>query len=128
MAGYASKEEAVKVCTKMLELLKNDPAIKQGCQGLDLTVTFELTDYDFALNLGFHDGLVKGSVGEPDDDSAVRLSMDSTVFDGMFTGEVDATSAAMSGELMFSGDVSTAMSMQGLMDDFGRIYAEAKAG
>ncbi len=128
MAGYASKEEAVKVCERMLALLKKDPTIKEGCKGLDLTVTFELTDCEVALNLSFKDGVVDGSVGAPDEGSAVRLSMDSGVFDGMFTGEVDATSAAMSGDLAFSGDVSTAMSMQGLMGDFGRIYAEAKAG
>ncbi len=56
----------------------------------------------------------------------VFLEMDSEVFDGMFTGEVDGASAAMSGAMTFSGDMSAAMGLQVLQDDMGRVYLASK--
>jgi putative sterol carrier protein len=53
--------------------------------------------------------------------------MDSDIFDGMFTGQVNAAKAAMKGDLAFSGNVAAAMRLQSLMDDFKRIYLQAKA-
>jgi putative sterol carrier protein len=127
MAGFASKEQAVKVLEKLVSLLSADEGVKENSKGTELTVAFEMTDYEIAVNLSFNDGVVGGSVGAVNEDAMVRLTMTSEIFDGMMTGEVDGNAAAMSGDLVFSGDMMAAMSMQGIMPDFGRLYAAAKA-
>ena len=93
----------------------------------ELTVSFELMDLDRVFNLNLIDGQVDGFIGEPEEEPMVTLSMDSEVLDGIFSGEMDAASAAMSGDLSFSGDVGNAMGLQILMDDFVRLYTEARS-
>jgi putative sterol carrier protein len=55
-----------------------------------------------------------------------ELCMTGEVFDGMFGDELDATTAAMSGDLAFAGDVSAAMGLQSLQDDLNRLYMAAR--
>jgi putative sterol carrier protein len=50
----------------------------------------------------------------------------STTFDGMMTGEVDGASAAMSGDMSFSGDMSAAMGLQALQEDMMRLWLLSK--
>ncbi|HOB87036.1 MAG TPA: SCP2 sterol-binding domain-containing protein [Bacillota bacterium] len=127
MAGYQSAEEARKVLQKLIDLAKEDQSIKEGAAGTELTVSFELMDLDLVFNLSFIDGQVDGFIGEPEEEPMVTLSMDSEVLDSIFSGEMDAASAAMSGDLSFSGDVGNAMGLQILMNDFVRLYQEARS-
>jgi putative sterol carrier protein len=126
MTVYESSEEMEKIILRWLELLRDDEAIKEGCEGYDVLVEFEIEDLDLFFYTHFHDGQFSGGVGEFPGDAMVELSMSSEVFDGMFSGELDATSAAMSGELAFSGDVSAAMGLQSLQDDMNRVYLVAR--
>jgi len=87
---------------------------------------FEIPDLDFLFYTSFVDGKVTAGVGEADPEAMVVLEMDSETFDGMMTGEIDGASAAMSGDMTFSGDMSAAMGLQALQDDLSRIYLEAK--
>ena len=83
-------------------------------------------DLDVFFYTNFRDGEVESGLGELED-SEIYLTMDSDIFDGMFTGKVNAAKAAMKGDLAFSGNVAAAMRLQSLMDDFKRIYLQAKA-
>lgn len=55
------------------------------------------------------------------------LEMSRNAFNGFMSVDVDCTSAAMSGELTFSGDISAAMGLQALQEDLTRMYQEARA-
>ena len=83
---------------------------------MEFSCVFEVTDVD--LKLAFTGKEVKAGVGEPPAPPIVELGMESGTFDGMFSGEIDAMSAAMSGDMSLSGDAGPAMALQDLMDEF----------
>lgn len=126
MAGYQSSGEMESVIARWIELMQDDEVIKEGCQGYDVSVEFEIEDLDLLFWVHFLDGQFSGGLGEFPGEAMVELSLSSEVFDGMFSGELDATEAAMSGELAFSGDVSAAMGLQSLQDDMNRVYVATR--
>ena len=127
MPAYESLEEAKAVLQRLLDLIKGDQAFKEGTRGTELTIAFELIDFDLVLCLSFINGEIGGFLGEPEEEPMVTLSMDSEILDGLFSGETDGASAAMNGDLSFSGDVHAAMGLQNLMDDFIRLYTLARS-
>lgn len=126
MAGYESAGDMEEVIVRWLELIPPDEAIKEGCEGYDVSVEFEVEDLDFFFYIHFQDGDFSGGIGEFPGEAMVELCMSSEVFDGMFSGELDATTAAMSGDLAFAGDVSAAMGLQVLQEDLNRLYLAAR--
>ena len=120
------KTEFEKTLARLAELLASDERIKTGAAGVEFSCLFDITDVGLKLYLEFTGKEVKASVGEPPAPPMVELGMESGTFDGMFTGEIDAMSAAMSGDMSFSGDAGPAMALQDLMDDFIRCYKKAK--
>jgi putative sterol carrier protein len=126
MAGYESAGDMEEVIARWLGLIPSDEAIKEGCEGYDVSVEFEVEDLDFFFHIHFQDGDFSGGIGEFPGEAMVELCMSSEVFDGMFSGELDATTAAMSGDLAFAGDVSAAMGLQVLQEDLNRLYLAAR--
>jgi putative sterol carrier protein len=126
VATFESSEQLEKVLSKMAELAQSDEALIRASKGKNLTMAYEFPDLDVFFYTNFRDGEVEAGLGELED-SDIYLTMDSDVFDGMFTGQVNAAKAAMKGDLAFSGNVAAAMRLQSLMDDFKRIYLRAKA-
>ena len=124
MAGFESKEAMQPVISKWLELISKDTQIAERCKGINVTMSFTMTDIDVLFYTNFNDGVVSAGLGKSD--AMVFLEMSSATFDGMMIGEVDGASAAMSGDLTFSGDMSAAMGLQALQEDMGRLYKEAK--
>ena len=94
------------------QVKKADPS---KIQGVDAIFQFELSGEDegtFHLNVS--DGnveLVEGANENPN----VTISMDSADFKSMLQGELNATSAFMSGKLKVKGDMSLAMKLQALV-------------
>jgi len=127
MTDYDSAEEMGKVIARWLELVGEDRAISEGCEGYDVSVEFEIEDLDLFFYTHFNDGSFSGGIGNFPGESMVELCMSSEVFDGMFSGELDATTAAMSGDLAFAGDVSAAMGLQSLQEDLNRLYLVARS-
>ena len=126
MAGYSSKEEMEAVVKRFIENMCKDEAITNRSKGLKVSMGFEIPDMSLSFHTEFMDGVVSGGIGEADPPSMVFLEMDSETFDGMFTGEIDGASAAMSGAMTFSGDMSSAMGLQVLQEDMGRVYLASK--
>ncbi len=127
MAGYATKEEMEAVISRWIEKLKVDKALAKSCKDMDVRMGFDIYDLDVHFHTIFMDGAVDGGLGVADPPATVTLEMSSEILDGMFTGEVDGASAAMTGEMTFAGDMNAAMGLQILADDMGRDYLEAKA-
>jgi putative sterol carrier protein len=126
MSVFETAEQMTQVLSRMAELAQADGALIKASQGKKLTMAYEFPDLNVFFYTNFLDGQVQAGLGELED-SDVYLTMDSDVFDGMFTGKVNAAKAAMKGDLAFSGNVAAAMRLQSLMDDFKRIYLQAKS-
>ncbi len=126
MAGYTSKEEMEAVIRRFIDNMSKDESIVKRSKGLKVTMGFDIPDVGLNFHTDFLDGVVSGGIGEADPPSMVFLEMDSETFDGMFTGEIDGASAAMSGAISFSGDMSAAMGLQVLQEDMGRVYLASK--
>ncbi len=126
MAGFNSKEEMEAVIKRFIDNMGNDETIKKLSKGLKVTMGWDIPDLGLSFHTEFLDGAVTGGIGQADPPSMVFLEMDNETFDGMFTGEIDGTSAAMSGAMSFSGDMSAAMGLQVLQEDMGRVYLASK--
>ncbi len=126
MAGYSNKEEMEAVVKSFIENMSKDEKIVKLSAGLKVSMGFEIPDMNLCFHTEFMNGTVSGGIGEADPPSMVFLEMDSETFDGMFTGEIDGASAAMSGAMTFSGDMSAAMGLQVLQEDMGRVYLASK--
>jgi autoinducer 2 (AI-2) kinase len=69
--------------------------------------------------------VVEGALGAPPIPPDITLKMKADIFDGMMTGRVNGTQAAMTGKLTFTGDTSKAMAMTKIARDMGRLYESA---
>ena len=127
MPTFETAEEMQAVLNRMAELMLDDEALLGASEGKHLTISYEFPDLDIFFYTNFLDGDVEAGLEELED-ADIQLTMDSDVFDGMFTGKVNAAKAAMKGDLAFSGNVASAMRLQGLMDDFKRLYQQARGG
>jgi len=126
MSVFETPEELQKVLSKMAELLQADAALLQASKDKRLLISYEFPDLEVFFYTNFLNGRIEAGLGELED-SDIQLTMNSDVFDGMFTGKVNAAKAAVKGDLAFSGNVAAAMRLQGLMDDFKRLYLQAKS-
>lgn len=125
MPAFSSPEAMKQVLTKMAELMQADEAVIKASKGKQLSISYEFPDLEIFFFNKFLDGLVEAGLGELED-AEIQLTMDSDVFDGMMSGTINAAKAAMKGDLAFSGNVASAMRLQGLMNDFQRVYKQAK--
>jgi putative sterol carrier protein len=127
MAGYETKEQMQAVIERFLAGIEKSEVLANKCKGIQVSIGYEIVDLDFQFHTEFIDGVVTGGIGEASPPSMVFLETDSETFDGMMTGEIDGASAAMSGAISFSGDMSSAMGLQALQDDMNQIYRDAKS-
>jgi len=126
MSVFTTPEEMKPVIAKWLDLMAKDPQMAEKCKGINCSMQFIISDPDLTFYTAFMDGKVSGGLGPMDPKAMVDLEMSSATFDGMMTGEVDGASAAMSGDLSFSGDMSAAMGLQALQEDMNRLYLLSK--
>jgi putative sterol carrier protein len=126
MSGFTTAEEMKPVIAKWLDLMSKDAEISAKCKGIKCSMQFIISDPDLTFYTSFMDGKVTGGLGPMEPKAMVDLEMSSATFDGMMTGEVDGASAAMSGDLSFSVDMSAAMGLQALQEDMNRLYLQSK--
>ncbi len=127
MAGIANPKDMESVLAKWVDKLKKDPKIAKASEDLDVTIAFKIDDHDLQVHTEFIHGQVGGGMGEAVPPSMVLITTGNETFDGMWTGEVDAEAAAMSGDMAFSGEMNAAMGLQALYEDLARLYVESKA-
>jgi len=112
------------ILVKLLYDLKSDPGMEEFARGKNVTFHFTIKDAALTFYMSFQDGKVQAGMGDPPMPADARLKMTADTFDGMFTGRINPTKAAMTGKLSFSGDTSKAMAMQKL--DLAGLYSKAR--
>lgn len=129
-AAVAAPAEVVErmrgIVREFLDRIASDHEVQAATADKDVTLHFTLTDLALPFFLHLKGAESGGDLGDPAA-ADVELKMRADVFDGMFTGRVNAMQAAMSGGLSFSGDTTKAMTLQDLQAEFARLYQEARA-
>ncbi len=115
-----------KVIQTFLASLAADPVLKEYAKGHTLSMHYVLTEPALEFHMDFRDGQVSSGLGAPGAAADVRLKMKAEIFDKMLTGQINATKAAMTGKLSFSGDTRRAMGMQKVQGDMMRLYKQAR--
>jgi autoinducer 2 (AI-2) kinase len=118
---------------KMIEILKEftsrivaDKDMNSFAKGKNVIFLFTVKDMDQSFFMSFVDGKVDSGLGAPPREPDVKLKMAADILDGMFTGRVNATKAATSGKLSFSGDTGKAMSFIRIQGNMGKLYTAAR--
>lgn len=129
-AAATAGADAIAGMTRLLEAFlgaaREDAGLTTFAAGKDVLLGFTLPDVALHFFLGLHDGHVAADLGDPSAEPDVQLRMRAAVFDGIFTGTVNAMEAATSGGLSFTGDTLKAMTLQEIQDDLTRLYLAAR--
>lgn len=122
--SQASMESVLRT---FIDLASEDAALREFAKGRQLTTHYVLGDLGLEFHLGFHQGTVVGSLGEPPTPAEVRLEMEADVLDAMLTQRINPARAAMSGKISFDGDTRRAMTVQRVQGDLTRLYQIARS-
>ncbi len=115
-----------RILYRFCEMAAADKALTQFASGKRVTTHYTFSDIGLEFYLGFRDGKVLAGLGTPPEPAEVRMKADAETLDGILSGRISGTKAAMSGKLSFSGDVRLAMSLQRIQKDIIRLYTQAK--
>lgn len=125
--GSAMVTRLQQILSLFLSKMAGDTGLQQFAAGKNLVMHYILTDCGLQFYMSFRDGQASGAMGTPPSPADITLKMKADIFDGMMTGRVNGTQAAMTGKLKFSGDTSKAMAMQKIAKDMGRLYLVARS-
>jgi sugar (pentulose or hexulose) kinase/phosphoglycerate dehydrogenase-like enzyme/ribulose-5-phosphate 4-epimerase/fuculose-1-phosphate aldolase/putative sterol carrier protein len=133
ISGKVDVMETNAVRGKLIEILSiftagiaADKEMAGFAKGKNVIFSFTIKDIDQSFFMNFIDGKVESGLGNPSRDADVKLKMTADILDGMFTGRVNATKAATSGKLSFSGDTGKAMSFIRIQANMSRLYVSAR--
>ncbi len=122
----AMRTKMVQILKEFTNLIAADKDMADFAKGRNVVFSFTIKDIDQAFYLSFVDGQVGAGLESPPRDPDVKLKMSADTLDGMFTGRVNATRAATSGKLSFSGDTGKAMAFMRIQSNMGKLYTEAR--
>ena len=106
--GERKPSDALLLAEALKQLAVEDEDIKEEIEDIDLTVMqFVVTDTDYKYWIKFGEGQVDYGEGEAEDPSAT-MKASTVTWAGMASGEVDGTSAYMSGDLQIGGNIQDA--------------------
>ena len=114
------------ILTTFIDLTVKDQNLLEFARKRDFCMYFVLNDINREFYLHFADGAVKGDLRAPSVPPDLTLKMKTEILDGMLTGRLNATRAAMTGKISFSGDTRKAMAMQKVQKDLTRLYTQAR--
>jgi autoinducer 2 (AI-2) kinase len=115
------------VLEAFLARARSSEALRAAACEREVTLHFRLPDLGRELHLRLRGGVVSGGLAAPEAEADVQLRLPADVFDGMFTGRVNAMQAALDGKLSFTGDTAKAMTLQQLNPELARCYRAARA-
>jgi L-ribulose-5-phosphate 4-epimerase len=121
-----SKEKLLQILQDFTARIMTDKDMAGFAKGKNVVFLFTVKDINQSFYLSFVDGKVRAGLEDPSRDPDVKLKMSADVLDGMFTGRINATKAATSGKLSFSGDTGKAMAFIRIQGNMNRLYAEAR--
>ncbi|MEW5873139.1 MAG: ketol-acid reductoisomerase [Chloroflexota bacterium] len=118
--------QASEIISRFLEYAAHDANLQEFAQDRQITSHYLLKDIELEFYLSFLDGEVTGGLGAPPETAQVRLETSAEVLDGMFSGSIDATRAALSGKIVFGGDTRLALGIQRIQGDLRHLYQKAR--
>ncbi len=126
MENEGARQKMVDILKEFTTRIAADKEMANFAKGKNVVFLFTVKDMDQAFFLSFVEGKVGAGPGNPPREPDVKLKMAANILDGMFTGRVNATKAATSGKLSFSGDTGKAMSFIRIQGSMSRLYSEAR--
>ena len=125
--GASQPSDALKLFEFVKQLAKESEDLKEELDDIDTTVVqLVVTDIDYKYWVKMGDGTVEYSEGEAEDPS-VTMSATGATWAGMSSGEIDSTSAYMSGDLVIDGNLQDAIAfgeIQSIAMEEGASYFE----
>jgi L-ribulose-5-phosphate 4-epimerase len=122
----AVREHMERLLQAFVERVGADEGLQEFSQDRHVTMRFFVTDLDLDFFFSFQDGAVSSGLGAPPSEPDVNLKMTADTLDGIFTGRVSGTRAALSGKLSFKGDTAKAMAFQRVQKPMGQLYLAAR--
>jgi ribulose-5-phosphate 4-epimerase/fuculose-1-phosphate aldolase/putative sterol carrier protein len=115
-----------RILKEFLSASEKTPALVDFAANHSFVMHYALIDANLEFHMIFESGVVKADMGAPPGESDLTLATKAAIFDKMFTGRIDAVTAAMTGKMKFSGDIHKAMQMQQIQKDIMQIYSEVR--
>ena len=107
--GPSAPAEALKMYEFMKQLAAENEELKEELEDIDtIIVQQEVTDINFVYWIKFGEGTVEYAEG-PTDDASVTMKAAQATWTGLSSGEIDSTSAYMSGDLVIEGNLQDAI-------------------
>lgn len=125
--GASKPSDALLLFEFAKQLADENEDLKEELEDMDTTVVqLVITDLDYKYWVKMGDGAVDYSEGEADDPS-VTMSATGATWGGIGSGEIEATSAYMSGDLVIDGNLQDAIAfgeIQSIAMEEGAHYFE----
>lgn len=122
--GERKPSDALLLCEAFKQLAAENEDIKEEVEDIDLTVVqFEWSDVGYKYWVKFGEGQVDYGEGEAEDPSVTMIAT-STTWAGLGSGELDATSAYMAGDLQIEGNLQDAIAYGEINGMVGDVLKE----
>ncbi|NVM44567.1 MAG: SCP2 sterol-binding domain-containing protein [Candidatus Lokiarchaeota archaeon] len=125
--GTSAPSDALKLFEFVKQLAEENEDLKEELEDMDATlVQIAVTDINYKYWVKMGEGTVEYGEGEGEDPS-VTMSATAATWAGMSSGEIDSTSAYMSGDLVIDGNLQDAIAfgeIQGIAMEEGAHYFE----
>ncbi len=125
--GASKPSDSLKMYEFVKQIAAESEDLKEELDDIDLmTVQLIITDADYKYWVKLGEGNVDYGEGEADDPS-VTMSATGATWAGLSSGEIDSTSAYMSGDLVIEGNLQDAIAygeILGLAMEEGAQYFE----
>ena len=110
MRGSETRQpsDALKMYEFVKQVAEESEDIKEELEDVDIMVQLIVSDADYKYWVKMGDGTVSYGEGEADDPS-VTMSATGATWAGLGSGELDSTSAYMSGDLVIEGNLQDAI-------------------
>ncbi|MFX1323720.1 MAG: SCP2 sterol-binding domain-containing protein [Promethearchaeota archaeon] len=107
--GPGEPSDALKMYEFIKQLAAENEELQEELEDIDTVVAqMEVTDVDFKYWVKFGEGAVDFGEGTSDE-STVTMKATTATWSGLSSGEIDSTSAYMSGDLVIEGNLQDAI-------------------
>lgn len=125
--GPKQPSDALKTYEFVKQLAEENEELKEELEDIDpMVVQLVITDVDYKYWVKIGEGKLDYGEGEGEDPS-VTMSATGATWTGLTSGEIDSTSAYMSGDLVIEGNLQDAIAygeVLGLAQELGADYFE----
>jgi len=120
LAGKSEREpsDALLMFEFAKQLADENEDLKEELEDVDILVQMVVTDIDYHYWVKMGDGKLDYGEGDADDPS-VTMSATGATWTGLVTGDIDSTSAYMSGDLVIDGNLQDAIAYGEIMGIVG---------